>query len=200
MEKSLQRRGYKLVAGADEAGRGAWAGPLVAAAVVLPTRFRLPGLDDSKRLTPAARERLFAQIVKQAIAWSVEIITVRDVDATGVHRANHRALRQSIARLHPRPQMALIDGFALAIENIPTQRVVGGDHTVAVIAAASIIAKVTRDRLMARLHRQYPRYGFDRHKGYGTRYHDDQLKRYGPCSVHRQSFRPIRQYRFRAAH
>ncbi len=191
-ENQLFRLGFRRIAGADEAGRGAWAGPLVAAAVILPKKFKLPGLNDSKKLTPVKREELYHKITAQAVVFRVSVVTRAQIDRQGVGRANHLALLRCVQGLNPRPDFVLVDGFSVDYQALPSRAIIRGDASINVIAAASIVAKVTRDRLMAGLHRQYPQYGFDKHKGYGTSYHRRQLVKHGPSPAHRRSFRPIR--------
>lgn len=189
MENALRRRGFAQVAGADEAGRGALAGPVVAAAVVLDGRKHIAGLRDSKLLTALQRERLYVEITGTA-RWAVASARPDDVDRLNVHRASLDALRRAILALEPQPAFALVDGFRVPGLDLPQRAVVGGDRRCAAIAAASIVAKVTRDREMVRLHDIDPRYGFDRHKGYATRAHVDAMARFGYSDVHRRSFRP----------
>lgn len=189
-ERALRQRGYRRIAGADEAGRGAWAGPLVAAAVILPVRFPGAGTRDSKLLSPAARERAYDIITRRALAWAVRIEPAAAIDRAGIQAVNLRALVAAVTALNPSADYALIDGWRLTLP-LPSERIIHGDALVLSIAAASILAKVTRDRLMVSAHRRYPRYGFNRHKGYGTRQHRDALARRGPCPLHRRSFRPI---------
>ncbi len=185
----LAQAGVAPVAGADEAGRGACAGPLVAGAAVLPPGLRLDGLDDSKLLTERVRERLYDQVVAEAAAWAVAVVPAAEVDRIGVQEANYRALREAVAALGgPRPVLALIDGFAVPALGVPGQAVVKGDRLVACIAAASILAKVTRDRMMTELHASWPEYGFAAHKGYATAVHQAALDRLGPCPEHRLSY------------
>lgn len=190
MEEALHRRGFSSVAGADEAGRGACAGPLVTAACILPrgARGRIPELADSKLLTAAARERVYAQVVRRARAWSVVIIPPGEVDARGLHRANVEGLRRAFARLQVVPDYALIDGFPIAGLGVPALAVWKGDRTAACVAAASVLAKVTRDRLMVDLHEVYPDYDFATHKGYITPGHTGALDQCGPCPEHRRGF------------
>lgn len=194
LENALHKQGFSLIAGCDEAGRGAWAGPLVAAAVILPERYRLPGLRDSKLLTPSARETLYDAVVSVAVAWNVAVFDVEHIDAGGVHAANKQALRAALLGLSPLPDHALVDGFDIQPIALPTMPVIDGDATVRSIAAASILAKVTRDRIMVALHQALPQYGFDRHKGYGTPEHSRALGQYGPTEHHRTSFAPIIEY------
>lgn len=189
MENALRRRGFAHVAGADEAGRGALAGPVVAAAVVLDSRKHIAGLRDSKLLTAMQRERLYVEITGTA-RWAVASAPPDDVDRLNVHRASLDALRRAILALEPQPAFALVDGFPVPGLDLPQRAVIGGDRRCAAIAAASIVAKVSRDREMVRLHAVDPRYGFDRHKGYATRAHVDAVARFGYSDVHRRSFRP----------
>src|SRR5512138_3449286 len=168
LERALQRRGFRYVAGADEAGRGACAGPLVAAAAILPEgrRGQVPGLADSKLLTAKARERAYDEILRRATAWSVVVIESEECDRLGMHVANLEALRRAIALLDVRPSYVLTDGFPVDGLEVPGLAVWKGDRVAACIAAASVIAKVTRDRIMAELHEDYPVYDFATHKGY----------------------------------
>ena len=190
MEAALHRRGFAAVAGADEAGRGACAGPLVAAACILPAgrRGRVPGLADSKLLTAAARERVYAEVVARAAAWSVVVIDVPELDERGMHVTNIEALRRAVSSLGSTPDYVLTDGFPVPGLTQPTLAVWKGDRVAACVAAASVLAKVTRDRMMVDLHRQFPRYEFDVHKGYITDLHTAALDRYGPCPEHRHRF------------
>lgn len=188
LERRLHAEGFGLVAGADEAGRGALAGPLVAAAVVLPPDFVLPGLRDSKLLTAAARERLSVEIRRQATALSVVRVTPQRIDRDGLQRANIWALRRAVLRLEPAPEYALFDGFPVKRVPCPSLAVKKGDRIAACVAAASIIAKVTRDRGMRRLHRRYPTYNLRGNKGYGTAEHWAALREHGPSEIHRRSF------------
>jgi ribonuclease HII len=195
LERRLNAEGFRLVAGVDEVGRGALAGPLVVCAVILPPDYDLPGLRDSKLLTPLARVRLAALIRRQAIALRIVRVTPGAIDRHGLQRSNLRALRRAVALLRPVPEYALSDGYALYRLRVPTLSVKKGDRVAATVAAASIVAKVTRDRTMRRLHRAFPAYGFDRHKGYGTRAHWEALRENGPSPVHRLSFAGVRAYR-----
>jgi ribonuclease HII len=190
MERSLRRRGFQVVAGADEAGRGACAGPLVAAACVLPSgrRGRVPGLADSKLLTAAARERVYAEVVDRALTWSVVVIPVGELDARGMHVTNVEALRRAVSALDPSPDYVLTDGFPVPGLTRPGLAVWKGDRVAACVAAASVLAKVTRDRMMLELHERWPEYDFAGHKGYITDVHSAALNRYGPCPEHRMRF------------
>jgi ribonuclease HII len=193
-ERALARRGLWPVAGADEAGRGACAGPLVVAAVVLPEgkRGQVPGLADSKLLTPLARERVYAQVVRRALAWSAVVIPPGDVDRIGLHVSNVTGMRRALARLAVTPAYVLTDGFPVPGLDVPGLAVWKGDRVAACIAAASVVAKVTRDRMMVELHDRFPAYGFDEHKGYVTPEHQAALRRHGPCPEHRHSYVNVR--------
>lgn len=189
-ERVLERAGLGPVAGVDEAGRGACAGPLVVAAVILPSgrRGRLEGLADSKLLTAARREHLYAQITATATAWSALVVPREEIDRVGVHHCNISGMRRALAGLSMVPGYALTDGFRVPGLVVPGLPVPKGDRVAACVAAASIVAKVTRDRIMTDLHDRYPEYGFGVHKGYVTRAHTAALKEYGPCPEHRFSF------------
>jgi ribonuclease HII len=190
----LFARGIFPVAGIDEAGRGPLAGPVVAAAVVLPQGFRLPGLDDSKKLTPAKREGLYAALTGNPdVHWASAHLDNLEIDRWNILGATHRAMRQAFLSLKPRPSHALIDGLAVPDFPCPHTALVGGDGRSLSIAAASIIAKVERDRAMRELDRKYPAYGFSKHKGYPTPDHLARLREHGPCPVHRRSFSPVAQ-------
>ena len=193
-ERALRRVGLAPIAGVDEAGRGACAGPLVAAAAILPDGQRgiVPELADSKLLTEKARERCYQQVVKRAVAWSVVVIEADECDRLGMHVANVEALRRALARLDVRPAYVLTDGFPVDGLEVPGLAVWKGDRVAACISAASVIAKVTRDRIMCRLHERFPDYGFDVHKGYCTREHDAALAEHGPCAEHRRRFVNVR--------
>ena len=194
-ERALRRAGLDPIAGVDEAGRGACAGPLVAAAVVLPDgkRGQVPGLADSKLLTPKARERCYEEVLARALSWSVVSIECDDCDRLGMHVANVQALRRALFRLDVRPSYVLTDGFGVDGLGVPGLAVWKGDRVAACIAAASVIAKVTRDRRMAQLHEQYPEYDFDLHKGYCTPEHQTALEEHGPCPQHRMRFENVRR-------
>jgi ribonuclease HII len=196
-DRILQRSGFAHVAGADEAGRGACAGPLVVAAVVLPTgrRGEVPGLADSKLLTERAREAAYAEVVRRALAWSVVVVPPQEVDRCGLHVMNVRAMRQAVGRLDPCPSYVLTDGFPIAGMPAPTLALWKGDRVAACVAAASVVAKVTRDRIMCELHERYPEYGFAVHKGYVVPEHGAALRRHGPCPEHRFSYVNVRSAR-----
>jgi ribonuclease HII len=199
-EGALRRRGFGLVAGADEAGRGACAGPLVVAACVLPDgrRGQVPGLNDSKLLQPAVREEVYAEVVKRAVTWSVVVIPAPEVDTRGLHVTNLEGMRRALACLDPAPAYALTDGFPVRGLTMPALGVPKGDATIACIAAASVLAKVTRDRIMVELHDRWPEYDFATHKGYVTPGHAAALGRHGPCPEHRFSYINVRRVGGRA--
>jgi ribonuclease HII len=190
-ERELHSRGVEAVAGVDEAGRGALAGPLVAAAVILPPEFDLDGVEDSKLLTPKQRREAYARIVERAIAWSVCKAMPARIDRNGMHKTNMSLLRRALKKLEPAPEFVLCDGFPLKRFPVPSVGVRKGDVVSASIAAASIIAKVTRDRIMDRYHRRFPDYGFRTNKGYGTEAHWEALWRLGPTDIHRRSFNHV---------
>lgn len=193
-ERVLQRCGFPYVAGTDEAGRGACAGPLVVAAVILPTgaRGEVPGLADSKLLTAPAREAAYDQVLRRASAWSVVVVPSTEVDRCGLHVMNLRAMRQAVGRLDPCPSYVLTDGFPVGGMPAPALAVWKGDRVAACVAAASIVAKVTRDAIMRDLHERYPAYDFARHKGYVTPEHAAALAEHGPCPEHRFSYVNVR--------
>ena len=190
IENALRRYGFVCVAGVDEVGRGCLAGPVMAGAVVLDPGRHIPGLADSKALTEQARERLFEIIVAKAIAWSVASVEPAEIDTINIHQATLQAMRRAVLALAPLPDAVLVDAFRIPLLPMAQRGVVKGDRQCAAIAAASILAKVTRDRLMTRLHTDDPRYGFDRHKGYATAEHLSAVSRFGYSGVHRRSFRP----------
>ena len=181
-----------LVAGVDEAGRGPLAGPVVVAAVILKRGFNLPGLDDSKRLSAAAREQLYPRICDAAIAWSVIEVSAQDIDRLNILQATLWGMRQAVESLSTRPTRTLIDGNRAPPLQGDVRTIVRGDQLEPAISAASILAKVSRDRRMMELHHQYPEYRFDQHKGYPTREHLRRLEEFGVCAIHRRSFAPVR--------
>jgi ribonuclease HII len=188
-ERALGHAGFSPVAGVDEAGRGACAGPMVVAAVILQGgRGKIEGLTDSKLLTPARRERLYAEITERACAWSAVVIPCHDIDRIGLHRCNVTGMRRALAALDKRPAYVISDGFPVPGLDVPGLPMIKGDQVAACVAAASIVAKVTRDRIMVDLHERYPEYGFDVHKGYVTRAHGKALAVHGPCPEHRFSY------------
>jgi ribonuclease HII len=190
VENALRRLGFDRVAGVDEVGRGCLAGPVVAAAVVLDPCVHVAGLADSKLVPAEERDLLAGLIVRRALAWTVAVVSADDIDRLNIHRASLQAMRDAIGALAPLPDVVIVDGFRIPDLAIPQRGIVKGDRRCAAIAAASIVAKVTRDRLMQDLHAQDPRYGFDRHKGYATADHLAAVSRYGYSAAHRRSFRP----------
>lgn len=196
-EEALWRAGKRLVAGLDEAGRGAWAGPVVAAAVIFPPLHKLPAeladVDDSKCLSPAQRQRLYYAVLRHAAAWGVGIVPAQEIDRIGILPATRKAMKLALASLTCRPEAVLIDALQLPQVSCPQEAITRGDQLCVSIAAASIIAKVTRDHWMTAAHRWLPAYGFDRHKGYGTPEHRAALLRHGPSPIHRFSYAPVGQ-------
>jgi ribonuclease HII len=193
-ERRLWDSRYGLVAGVDEAGRGALAGPVVAAAVISGPGVLLEGLDDSKKLTPRKRERLYQKIRINARGIGVGMIYQDEIDQINIFQATLKDMHKAIAELDPAPEYLLIDGLKLPDSPCPQQMIIDGDAQCYSIAAASIVAKVTRDRLMCELDKVYPQYGFARHKGYGTKLHLEALGEHKPCSLHRKTFRPVCRY------
>ena len=193
-ERDFHLRGIFPVAGVDEAGRGPLAGPVVAAAVILPLKFKARGLNDSKKLTATAREDHYGRILNDpAVVWAVAVRESEAIDRVNILRATHEAMRDAVTALLLPAVHALIDGLPVRPFPIAHTALVGGDGLSLSIAAASVIAKVTRDRLMANHARDWPEYGFERHKGYATREHLASLRRHGPCPIHRRSFEPVAQ-------
>lgn len=194
-ERALRRHGLEPIAGVDEAGRGACAGPLVAGAAILPPGKAgiIPGLADSKLLTAAARERCYEQVVKRALAWSVVVVSHEECDRLGMHVANVEALRRAVAKLTVAPSYVLTDGFPVDGLGVPGVAVWKGDRVAACVAAASVLAKVTRDRLMVELDDAWPEYDFRTHKGYITATHTAALEEHGPSPVHRMRFVNVRR-------
>ncbi len=190
-ERGLREQGFRHIAGVDEAGRGALAGPLVAAAVILPSRFDLEGIADSKVLTADARDEAYQRIVRDAVAWSVCRSTPTRIDRRGLHKTNLWLLRRCVTRLSVEPDYVLTDGFAVRRLPMPNLSIKKGDAVTASVAAASIVAKVTRDRIMDRYHRRFPMYGFDHNRGYGTKEHRDAIRQHGPSPIHRYSFKGL---------
>jgi len=190
-EVEAQQRGYRLVAGLDEAGRGPLAGPVVAAAVILPRRFRLAGLNDSKQVAESERERLYEEIAGRAVRFGVGCASEQEIDAMNILEATRLAMDRAIQALVPPPDFLLIDAVTLPGVCLPQRSIIKGDGLCLSIAAASIMAKVSRDRLMREYHRKYPQYNFLAHKGYGTAEHLQLLAQYGPCEIHRRTFRPV---------
>ena len=190
LENALRRMGFVYVAGVDEVGRGCLAGPVVAAAVVLDPDCYIPRISDSKTVTALERDRLYGQITSQAVCWSVVGVDPDEIDRIHIHQASLRAMQRAVLACVPIPDMVLVDAFRVPDLPMAQRAVVHGDARCTAIAAASIVAKVTRDRAMLELHGRDPRYGFDRHKGYATREHLDAVSRFGYSDAHRRSFRP----------
>jgi ribonuclease HII len=184
---------HHRVAGVDEAGRGPLAGPVVVAAVMLPARYRLEGLDDSKRLSEAAREALFPVIKSEADSWAIEVVDIEEIDRINILRATFKGMQRAVAALEPQPTLTLVDGNRAPELSCEVHTIIEGDHWVPAISAASILAKVTRDHMMLEWHREYPVYGFDHNKGYPTPEHLRLLKEHGPCPIHRRTFAPVRE-------
>lgn len=180
--------GLRLICGVDEAGRGPLAGPVCAAAVILPEHLQIPGLTDSKKLTDKKRRELFPVIQEQAIAYGIGLASESEIDEINILQATFLAMRRALDQLTVRPEIALIDGNRETDFGLPVKTVVKGDSLSANIAAASILAKVTRDNIMVELAQRYPEYGFEIHKGYGTKAHYEALRTYGPCPIHRKTF------------
>lgn len=190
-ELEARRRGYRRIAGLDEAGRGPLAGPVVASAVVLPTRCHIDGIDDSKQLSESERTVLYDVIVRRAVAVGIGSATEQEIDRLNILEATRLAMYRAIASLASPADCLLIDAVALPAVTIPTRSIIKGDALSVSIAAASIVAKVTRDRLMVDYHRIYPHYNFLSHKGYGTEEHLQRLAEHGPCAIHRRTFAPV---------
>jgi ribonuclease HII len=194
-EKGLWQRGYRYIAGIDEAGRGPLAGPVVAAAVVLPSDFKARWkrqVNDSKQLTAKERESLFPRIQDAALSFGVGVIDAQSIDTNGIAKAGRLAMKQAVEQLTPAPDFLLVDFFDIPEISLPQKGIVHGDCISFSIACASIIAKVTRDHMMVELDKQYPQYQFAEHKGYGTAKHLECLQKYGPSPIHRCSFQPVK--------
>ena len=187
-DKRIYSEGIENVCGVDEAGRGPLAGPVCAAACILPVGLEIPGLDDSKKLSPQKREELYDVIVESALSYGIAFASVEEIEALNILNATFLAMNRAIEQLSPQPALALIDGNRNSGIRIPSRCVVKGDSLCADIAAASVLAKVTRDRYMLSMGEEYPQYGFEKHKGYGTALHYSALRSYGPCPIHRPSF------------
>ena len=190
LENALRRWGFHLVAGCDEVGRGCLAGPVVAGAVILDPARHIPGLFDSKMTTALERERLYDVITRRALAWAVASASPGEIDRINIHRASLDAMRQAIAMLEPLPDMVVVDAFKIPDLMMAQVGVPKGDRKVSAVAAASIVAKVTRDREMQRFHEADPRYGYDRHKGYATAEHLAAVALHGYSPLHRRTFKP----------
>ncbi|MFA4966867.1 MAG: ribonuclease HII [Candidatus Margulisiibacteriota bacterium] len=195
LERLLQKDGYKLIAGVDEVGVGSLAGPVLAAAVILPQKAKIPGLNDSKKLSAKKREILFKIILKRSIAIGVGIVDWETIDRLNILNASHLAMELAVDALSPAPQFLLIDGRYKIKSSFPQIPLCKGESKCSAIAAASIIAKVSRDKIMMEFDRMFPNYGFSLHKGYGTRRHLNNLYKFGACRIHRQSYLPVKQSR-----
>lgn len=192
LERELMSQGFHILAGIDEAGCGCWAGPVYAAAVILPLDSRIGLIRDSKRLSLDQRRRVIIDIKEKAAAWAVGTASHQEVDQLNIRQAAFLAMRRALEKLPLQPEAVLVDGFTIPNLSIPCRRVIGGDRLVKSIAAASIIAKVERDNEMERLDQAYPGYGFAEHKGYGTKQHQIALKKLGVSPIHRMSYAPIK--------
>lgn len=190
-EKEAWERGIRYVAGVDEVGRGPLAGPVVAAAVIMPADVHIAHVTDSKKLWPEEREALAEEIKRKAVAWAIGLVPAPMIDACNILRATHLAMREALRALDPAPELILVDGWALPDIEFPQQNIIGGDGRSFSIAAASIVAKVARDRIMCHLDTLYPQYGFAGHKGYSCVPHFRAIEEHGPCPVHRMSFSPF---------
>ncbi|QQZ07966.1 ribonuclease HII [Heyndrickxia vini] len=192
-ETKIKQQGFKYIAGIDEVGRGPLAGPVIAAAVILPEHFYLEGLNDSKQLSEKKRDEFYTIIMKEAVAVGTGIITAQEIDKVNIYEATKKAMIAAISDLQTMPDYCLIDAMKLTIP-IPQTAIIKGDASSVSIAAASVVAKVTRDRLMKRYADEYPNYLFDKNMGYGTNEHIQAIQKYGPCSIHRKTFAPIKNY------
>ena len=188
IENSFYEKGYKVICGTDEAGRGPLAGPVFASAVILPTGFEIEGLNDSKKLSEKKREALFEVIKKEALAYAVCSASVEEIDELNILNAAQLAMRRSVSALMPKPDLVLVDGNVARDFDIDAVTVVKGDSKSPNIAAASILAKVSRDRVCLEMDREYPEYNFKKHKGYPTKEHMDLVRKFGPCPLHRKTF------------
>ena len=187
-EREAFDAGIRLICGVDEAGRGPLAGPVCAAAVILPPGLEIPGLNDSKKLTDKKRRELYDIMIEQAVSYGIAFASEQEIDEINILQATFLAMERAMQKLSPQPELALIDGNRTKDFGLPVRTIVKGDSLSASIAAASILAKVTRDRLMEEYDAQYPQYGFEKHKGYGTAAHYAAIREYGACPIHRPSF------------
>lgn len=193
-EEKARQNGFTYIAGIDEAGRGPLAGPVVSAAVILPESFDVPGIDDSKKLTPKKREDLFDKIYLNASSVGVGIVDAAEIDHRNILRASLLSMSMAVDNLTIPPDFLLIDGIFAIDANLPQETIKKGDSKSISIAAASIVAKVTRDRIMEKFSIEYPLFGFDKHKGYPTKAHKECIKKFGPCPIHRKSFKGVKEY------
>ena len=193
IEREARGEGYKAIAGVDEAGRGPLAGPVLAAACIIPEGVYVWGADDSKKLTAAQRLEVFECIVSDTrIIYAISEASPEEIDTINILQATKRAMSRAVTALRTIPDLLLVDGLRLDYPSIPCKKIIRGDSLSQSIAAASILAKVTRDKMMHAYHEQWPEYGFDQHKGYGTEQHRDALERLGPCPIHRRTFEPLK--------
>lgn len=190
-EQNLRGRGFELIAGTDEVGRGSLAGPVVAAAVIFPKEYRNSAIMDSKQLSAMERERLFVEIKNSALSWAVGVVGWRQIDEMGILNASKLAMRRAILKLEPAPDFILSDAVGLNIMGIAQKAIIKADESIFCVAAASILAKVHRDRLMMNYHKKFPDYGFNQHMGYATKVHLSAIKKHGACQIHRKSFSPF---------
>ncbi len=193
-EKKLQAQGFQFIAGVDEVGRGCLAGPVVAAAVILPEKTKIPKLDDSKKLSPSLREKICAEIIKKALAIGIAEVSPEIIDQKNIHRASLLAMLEAVKKLDPQPDYLLIDGRFKIKSALPQIAIIKGDGKSASIAAASVVAKVYRDNLMKKWDAKFPLYNFSKHKGYATKLHCQALEDFGPCEIHRKSFSPVAKF------
>jgi ribonuclease HII len=193
-EKKAFQKGFSKIAGIDEAGRGPLAGPVVSAAVILPNSFQIPGVFDSKKLTPKRRSYLYEKIYDTAVSIGIGIVDPLEIDRINILQASLTAMAAAVENLAPRPDCLLIDGTFSISSSLPQKAIPKGDTLSISIAAASIVAKVTRDRLMDRYHQDYPQFGFSKHKGYPTKAHKEAIRRFGCCPIHRKSFKGVKEY------
>ena len=187
-EKKYELQGRKLICGVDEAGRGPLAGPVCAAAVIMPSGLMIEGVNDSKKLTPKKRETLYQIIIEKCIDYSVSLVCSEKIDEINILNATHLAMKNAVDSLKQKPDIVLVDGNSLPKWDVDSVSIVKGDALSHSIACASILAKVSRDKFMIEQAEKYPSYGFERHKGYGTKAHIEALKKYGPCEIHRKTF------------
>ncbi len=193
-ENQLRRKGFKYIVGIDEVGKGSWAGPVLAAAVILNPKTRISGIRDSKLLRKTERQRIYNEITKNAIAWSIGASSNVEIDKLGISRANEKAMKRALGKILPQPDFILIDAVNLHYRQIPSLSIINGDYKIMTIAAASIVAKVFRDAIMDELDAKYPQYCFGQNKGYGTSYHFQMLHRFGLCDLHRKTWKPMKSF------
>ncbi|CAN2048990.1 Ribonuclease HII [Candidatus Magnetomoraceae bacterium gMMP-13] len=193
-EKETLKQGFKYIAGIDEAGRGPLAGPVLSVAVILPMSFSASGINDSKKLSPKKRDFLYDIIYEQAVSIGIGIVDPAEIDRINILQASLLSMAFAVENLLPCPDYLLIDGIFGIKSHLPQKTIKKGDQLSISIAAASIVAKVTRDRLMVKYDQYYPEFGFSKHKGYGTKVHRENIKKFGPCPIHRQSFKGVKEY------